>query len=479
MSAPTWLVQHEGEAAHIELMGCVRVQVIRNGWQDRDELAELVKRDVVVLAPDDPAGQSWVHSIHGLIGKRARSFTMVTPPDGRSIRAMTAADMDERRLPSFPLKDREPTDPAARALQRERHTREARRTLDEEETAAVGAPWAEPMTLGELIDNPPADGEPRVRGLMLRSGHTIIVAPHKAGKTTLLGNLLLALLSGGRFLAPDGDQFWDELTGFDVARPLEGRVLLMSYEMTVGQLRAWFIDMGLAKYRDRIIVWDLRGRRNPFASEPGRAELRRLVADRDIELVAIDTFTKAFTGTDQDKAAQVGPFLNLVDTVIGPGVDRIVTVHAGWNGNRARGSSALGDHPDTIITIAGEGADPRFLTTRGRDVKELDGVALAYDPAGRRVWLDRAAPTAGERADQRKARTSTDKDADRARIESEILKLLADGTAQTTTYIRGNVRGTDAVIGRVLREMTAAGRLLVESTHGGRCQRYRLNPDAT
>ena len=57
----------------------------------------------------------------------------------------------------------------------------------------------------------------------------------------------------------------------------------------------------------------------------------------------------------------------------------VTTVHAGWDGERTRGSTALEDWPDSIVTVT---RDPetgeRFLRAEGRDV-DLDEDRLDFD----------------------------------------------------------------------------------------------------
>ena len=61
----------------------------------------------------------------------------------------------------------------------------------------------------------------------------------------------------------------------------------------------------------------------------------------------------------------------------------VLTAHAGWNGERTRGSSALEDWPDVIVTMnKDEATGQRFIRAEGRDV-DVDEDGLHYDPATR------------------------------------------------------------------------------------------------
>ena len=66
----------------------------------------------------------------------------------------------------------------------------------------------------------------------------------------------------------------------------------------------------------------------------------------------------------------------------------MLTAHAGWNGERTRGSSALEDWADVILTMTRDADDEslRFLRAEGRDV-ELAEDRLDFDPSTRTLSL--------------------------------------------------------------------------------------------
>ena len=80
----------------------------------------------------------------------------------------------------------------------------------------------------------------------------------------------------------------------------------------------------------------------------------------------------------------------------------MLSAHAGWNGERTRGASALEDWADVIITLTRDDEDDRYLRAMGRDV-EIEEDRLSFDPVTRRLTLSgegsrkMAAATARER----------------------------------------------------------------------------------
>jgi AAA domain len=305
-----------------------------------------------------------------------------------------STDYDTPTGEANPFDEEPPFDPLsdewalADTVRRMRITREARRILDGETVNLDKIPA--PRTLRQsLIDPPP--GEPiRIDKLCIVGGRTTIVGARKTGKTTFLGNLIRALLDGTDFLGR-----------YPVRAPI-AVVYVLSYEMSERQFTAWLADQGLAEYGDRIVIWHLRGQPNPLRSEKGRALVAEALAETGACALVVDTFGKAFYGRSQSDAAEVTQWLVDLDEVAGPHRDIYLSVHAGWVGERSRGSSALEDWPDTTLTIVDDDGT-RYLSTIGRDVDDIDGLPLAYDPAARLLRIDEEAPTRRAAKSQRKS----------------------------------------------------------------------------
>nr|WP_240894911.1 AAA family ATPase [Kineococcus siccus] len=264
-------------------------------------------------------------------------------------------------------------------------------------------------TLGELLAREPAPPA-RIRGLLPAGGRATLVAARKAGKTTATANLARCLLTGEPFL------------GRFPVRPLRAsqRVGILNYEVSAHQMAVWLDEHGVD--HDRIWVRNLRGRRNPLASAHGREKLVDQLRAARVGFLIVDVFGRAFTGEDQDSNSQVGRFLAQgIDVVLqNADVDEaLLTVHAGWNGERTRGASALEDWPDAIWKLTRPG-DPdrdehaiRFFSAEGRDVDVAED-ALAFDVSTRTLTLTGAGGRHAARA------RSNDQD-----LLAELLPLLA------------------------------------------------------
>ena len=99
----------------------------------------------------------------------------------------------------------------------------------------------------------------------------------------------------------------------------------------------------------------------------------------------------------------MGAFLTDLDRFVRSEVgalDLILTTHAGWNAERTRGSSALEDWADSVVTMtrgSGKDEDTRYVRAIGRDV-HLDEDQVHFDPATRLLSLTGT----GSRKDTRK-----------------------------------------------------------------------------
>ena len=238
------------------------------------------------------------------------------------------------------------------------------------------APPFDAGTLREILARPPEPAM-RVEGLIPWDAAALIVAARKTGKTSLVLNLSRSLLTGEDFLGSFG------------VRPIDGIVAILNYEVSAGMLGRWADDHDIDQ--DRFYQVNLRGRRNPLGHPEDRAILAADLRARGVESLICDPFGKAYNGKSQNDPGEVGAWLADLDLFARSEVgakDVILTAHAGWNGERTRGSSALEDWADTIVTMTRDAEDEslRFLRAMGRDV-EVDEDRVDFDPATRTLSM--------------------------------------------------------------------------------------------
>lgn len=255
--------------------------------------------------------------------------------------------------------------------------RRAREIVAEIEERKHPKPGPDCGTLAEILNRPPSERW-RVEGLLPAGGRLLWSAQRKTGKTTAVGNLARSLLTGEPFLGR-----------FECTK-LDGRVIVLNYEVTGETFARWMDDIGVPS--ERMYVVNLRGRRNLLADEAGRTELVELIRAQEGEVLTVDPFGRSFTGKSQNDTAEVTPWLGRLDEVTEQAgcAELVLTAHAGWDGERTRGSSALEDWPDSIVTMTRDpDTDQRFLRAEGRDV-EVEEDRLDYDKATRRLSLSGA-----------------------------------------------------------------------------------------
>ena len=119
-----------------------------------------------------------------------------------------------------------------------------KRKLDAERRPPVVFP--EPVTLRQLLAEPDAPTPWRITDCQPSNSRVMLAAQFKAGKTTLVGNLVRSLLDGQPFL------------GKYAVEPVEGTIAVLDFEMGRSQLKRWYRDQQIAA-DDRVVVYTLRG----------------------------------------------------------------------------------------------------------------------------------------------------------------------------------------------------------------------------
>ena len=306
---------------------------------------------------------------------------------------------------------------------------------------AVSVPSFDAGLLGEVLARP--EGPPhRVEGLIPADASTLLSAAKKTGKTTLTLNLARCLLTGEDFLGR-----------FPVI-PVKGRVALLNYEVTGAQVARWASEVGVPQ--DRLLLVNLRGRRNPLLVPDDRKRLADLLGEHETETLIVDPFGRAYNGKSQNDAAEVGGWLVALDQFARSeaGVkDLVLTAHAGWDGERTRGSSALEDWGDVILTLTRDNDDAarRYLSAEGRDVL-VEEDRLDYDPTTRMLTL----AGVGSRTKAKAARRHD-------KLLTEVVAVVTEKPGLTTTQIGDHLRALS--VGFQRGDVGTAARRAVESGH--------------
>jgi hypothetical protein len=324
--------------------------------------------------------------------------------------------------------------------------REAARALVD----ASNRPPAEPFdagTLGEILARSPQP-KARIADLVPWDAGTLITAQRKVGKTTFVGNLCRSLIGGGSFL------------GCFEVRQVDGEIAMLNFEMPALQLAKWFGSMRIP--HDRLYLINLRARANPLATKEDRAGLAALLRARGTETIIYDPFGRAYTGKSQNDPGEVGAWLAELDRFTRGECgarDLFLTAHAGWDGERTRGASALEDWADSIITLtrdSGEdGSGSRYIRAMGRDV-DLDEDQLRFSREERYLELAR---TGSRKATAEKRKIEM--------LRAAILKIVSEQPKINGTEVEHELREAGVTFQRgdhraVLKALVEGGELTVE-----------------
>lgn len=293
-------------------------------------------------------------------------------------------------------------------LRKIRARREAERTYARE--VAPPDPGPQSTSLAALLVEPDDGVDFRFGELWPTGGKVLMSAPPKAGKTTMVGNVVKALADGpdaGRFLGrPPGQEYradeWRTTgeAGFAVTALEPGRrVFILDFEMTRRTLKRWFRDLRLA-HPDRVEIEEMRGRRWDPRDDLERARWAEHLRALNVGVLIIDPIGPILQalGVEENSPTEVGVVLTALDMLVREaGIGELFVVqHTGHEGERARGASTFLGWPDAIWYLTRDPmTDARALRAEGRDVA-LRETLLTYDRESRRLGLGQ-----GDRASAR------------------------------------------------------------------------------
>jgi hypothetical protein len=240
------------------------------------------------------------------------------------------------------------------------------------------------IRLDEFLATPDEELAYRVDQLWPTGGRVILAAAWKAGKTTLLGNLIRALVDAQPFL------------GRYTVQPAD-RVVLIDDELDKRTLRRWLREQGISS-TERVELVALRGKVATFniIDAETRARWARHISAGDVLL--FDCLRPVLDALGLDESHDAGRFLVAFDALLAEAGIREAGIahHMGHVGERSRGDSRLRDWPDVEWRLVRDKSNdedgdtdpaaPRYFAAYGRDVDQPEQL-LGYDPAARRLTI--------------------------------------------------------------------------------------------
>ncbi|MCV7204657.1 AAA family ATPase [Mycolicibacterium peregrinum] len=381
-AALVFVCEGEKDVEAVEAHGGVAVcSAMGAGNAGKADWSPLKGKTVVVCADADKAGEGYaatvVHELDGV----AATVSVVRAAVGKDVADHLAAGLSLGEL--VPVADFSGTDEAdpferqvADHVERLRIQREAKRRVDDEDRPPI--PLPQMPTLSELLTRPRPPTRYRIDKVAPVNARVILSAQYKAGKTTLVGNLIRSLV--------DGDPFLGRFTVNTTAQ----RVVLLDDELSEPMLLDWLEVQGITN-TGAVIPVSLRGqvRALDLLDDRRRREWAARLADLGCDYLILDCLRPVLDALGLDENHDAGRFLVGFDALLrdaGIG-DGTLVHHMGHNGERSRGDSRLLDWPDVnwrLVRETDEPDSPRFFSAYGRDVDIAEG-GLGFDPAARRL----------------------------------------------------------------------------------------------
>lgn len=301
--------------------------------------------------------------------------------------------------------------------------REAKRQIAAEESSGVELP--DVITLDEWLEQADEPEAWRIDGLWPVGGRVNLSASPKAGKTTLITNVVRTLVDGDVFL---GEYF----SSGAPARESGPSVIVFDLEMTEGMLKDWYRKINLENRR-QVSVIPLKGQGSALDFLTPETRKRLVEKYQGAHTYILDPVGPLLMalGMDENSNTDVQRFLTTWDEFVHEmgGKESMVANHAGWNGERARGASAFEGSGDSLwmLTNPERGdATPRFFRARGRDVSVAESQLVMDENKN----LTLSGKSRKQVADEAKARAAV----------PVVLSVLEDGKVLSSNAIEAEVK---------------------------------------
>jgi RecA-family ATPase len=337
----------------------------------------------------------------------------------------------------------------AAGLRAEQRRRLVKRLADDSEAAAaMRLDRVRVLNAAEFVRESTSPPPPCLGGLVAEGHNALLVAPKKAGKSTLVENACRALVTATAFLGI-----------FDVRRPY--RVALLNFEMTEDDERARLQSLNLEdEPLERLLPLNLRGAGLSLTAHAGRRWLIDQLRRHQADIAIIDTYGAASAPSVESENDNAGSrrFLMAWDAIkADAGIHTsLISHHTGRaqhveGEEHGRGATVVEDWADVILmlTRARDDTGHRFLSSEGRSAYTLPESRLYFDPTTRTLTLPETAVGENRRRsrDNRQAETTAQIVADHPGIlTTELRKLLPEhgitnGAEASTAIKTARTRG--------------------------------------
>lgn len=306
------------------------------------------------------------------------------------------------------------------------------------------------LTLADDLAEPREDEQMAIERLLPMGGNALLVAERKAGKTTLLLNLLQAFA--------DDDFFLDEFKVEDG----DGKIAFWNYEVSANQFRAWVDDIGV-EHPERVLApFHLRGRTFPlFTDDTLRSEVAAQYREAGVTWLIMDPAQRATLGIveNSNDNDQVARFTDLLDQFKQEAGIRnlVLATHTGKavveDAEHARAATRWEDWADALWYLT-QAHGRRALRAIGRDV-ELEAHDLDYTLSTRHFSF--TGETRNEHRDKEKTKEGL------VRVVKALVALNDAGERPTTNTLAKAIDGTNKDKADWIKEARSRGYVTTEN----------------
>ena len=207
-----------------------------------------------------------------------------------------------------------------------------------------------------------------VEGLIPTDSRVLFLAQRKAGKTTMMLNLLRSLL--------DRDDFLNYFPVTDYRR-----VSLIDFELSDRNLQRWLRSQSIHGI-GALDVIPSRGRASALnvLDDRTRARWAQRLGDFGTETLIVDPIGPVARALGLDENTELGILMDAIGELKHEaGISEVVMVHhMGWDDSHGRGDSKQEDIPDAIVRLTTDDMNDlrafHYLSAMGRDVDVPKGL---------------------------------------------------------------------------------------------------------
>ncbi|QHN17934.1 AAA family ATPase [Gordonia amarae] len=337
---------------------------------------------------------------------------------------------------------------------------------EKRKTRAVVVPEFRTAAEGFALTTEPAPQA--VERCLPAGGRGLLVAQYKAGKTTMVNNLLVALADGTPFLG----QF----------RAQQRRVMILDTELTDDEANARISALPLHN-PDKVARIGLEGRASEFdpRDKANRSAWAQRLREFGTEVLVLDCLAPLLRALGINESQNASEILYaLSELQREAGISELFVVHhAGTNG-KPRGDTGVPGWASAIwtLTVAGKtlGAPRRFSTTGWRGIDVADGRLAHDDETGALTYMD-ADPDRAERIAKAVETASAELETAANLVVDLVAQANEKGTEPSGRAITHAAREsglTKALAEEALRRAEGLGKVIYRNA-GGNARLWRVN----